>query len=128
MVITSLKLVNRIKLLFRFTIKTLTSFGVVLLLERQAVTQQEQTARLLTVEMMVLVGVFLPADLVNQLLKQSLLYLKLEKIFTMLKSLMVFILVFQWAQQTFLEELTHTPVVHQEQNTQKQKWALANGT
>lgn len=127
MVITSLKLVNRIKLLFRFTIKTLTSFGVVLLLERQAVTQQEQTARLLTVEMMVLVGVFLPADLVNQLLKQSLLYLKLEKIFTMLKSLMVFILVFQWAQQTFLEELTHTPVVHQEQNTQKQKWALANG-
>lgn len=95
MVITSLNLVNRIKLLFRFTIKTLTSFGVVLLLERQAVTQQEQTARLLTVEMMVLVGVSLPADLVNQLLKQSLLYLKLEKIFTMLKSLMVFILVFQ---------------------------------
>ena len=82
---TSLKLARLTPSRSQSQAKILTSFGAALQLERQAVIQPVQTARLQTVEMTALAAAFLRVDLVNQRLRLNLPYLKLVKTSTMLK-------------------------------------------
>lgn len=82
---TSLKLARLTPSRSQSQAKILTSFGAALQLERQAVIQPVQTARLQTVEMTALAAAFLHVDLVNQRLRLNLPYLKPVKTSTMLK-------------------------------------------